>query len=139
MIRITITNCCLTSICIYKYTNSVQNHPSPFPNIDILSKSKMKILLPILTELNIAIVYNLKRNANDESEGEFDSQTTIDTIQSTINELDYKNVFQIEANKNLVENLPKHQIDVVLNIAEGSNKRSGESQLPVICDLLIKY
>ncbi|CAF1525128.1 unnamed protein product [Adineta steineri] len=89
-----------------------------------------------ITNLHVALVYNLKRNPHQEEEAEFDSQTTIDAILSTIIELGYKNVFPIEADKNLVENLLKYQIDVVFNIAEGLEKRSRESQVPAICDLL---
>lgn len=45
-------------------------------------------------------------------------------------------VAPIEANKQLMENLKESKVDVVFNIAEGSNKRAREAQVPAICDLL---
>jgi len=95
----------------------------------------------LLTTKNprIALVYNLKRKHSDdpgyEQEAEFDSQSTVDTLLSTIEKFGC-HVFPVEATKTLSENLKEHRIDVVFNIAEGSNKRAREAQVPAICDLL---
>lgn len=87
----------------------------------------------------VALVYNLKRKApNDpefEREAEFDSQRTIDAISAAIQKLGFP-VVGIEATKNLSEQLLDAKVDVVFNIAEGSNKRAREAQVPAICDLL---
>ena len=87
----------------------------------------------------VALVYNLKRkNPGDpdyEKEAEFDSQSTVDAI-SQILQKKVGGILCIEANKTLAENLKAANIDVVFNIAEGSNKRAREAQVPAICDLL---
>jgi D-alanine-D-alanine ligase len=87
----------------------------------------------------VALVYNLKRKAPTdpefEHEAEFDSQRTIDAITEAIRKLGVP-VIGIEATKNLAEHLQDAKIDVVFNIAEGSNKRAREAQVPAICDLL---
>jgi D-alanine-D-alanine ligase len=87
----------------------------------------------------VGLVYNLKRkDTNDpdyEREAEFDSQKTVDAIVGAIGKFGAQ-VTPIEATKKLTENLIEHHIDVVFNIAEGSNKRAREAQVPAICDLL---
>src|SRR5690606_9637103 len=87
----------------------------------------------------VALVYNLKRKkAGDpdyEREAEFDSQSTVDAISQVLQKK-VGRVLCIEANKTLAENLKAANIEVVVNIAEGSNKRAREAQVPAICDLL---
>jgi D-alanine-D-alanine ligase len=87
----------------------------------------------------VALVYNLKRKtpgeADYEREAEFDSQTTVDAISEVLQKK-VGRVLCIEANKTLAENLRAANIEVVFNIAEGSNKRAREAQVPAICDLL---
>lgn len=87
----------------------------------------------------VALVYNLKRkNPGDpdyEREAEFDSQNTVDAISQVLQKK-VGRVLCIEANKTLAENLKAANIEVVFNIAEGSNKRAREAQVPAICDLL---
>lgn len=87
----------------------------------------------------VALVYNLKRrdpaDALYEHEAEFDSQQTIDNLDRTIEKFGCP-VVPIEATKTLSENLKEARIDVVFNIAEGSNKRAREAQVPAVCDLL---
>ncbi len=91
------------------------------------------------TKPNIALVYNLKRKQHEdqdyESEAEFDSPTTLNAIQEAI-QLAGFTVTPVEASKNLSLDLQKSNIDVVFNIAEGSQQRSREAQVPAICDLL---
>lgn len=87
----------------------------------------------------VGLVYNLKRkDVSDptyEHEAEFDSQRTVDTLHKTIEKFGC-NVIPIEATKTLMENLIEYRIDLVFNIAEGSNKRAREAQVPAVCDLL---
>jgi len=87
----------------------------------------------------VGLVYNLKRkDASDpeyEREAEFDSQKTIDYLRATIEKYGLQ-VVPIEATKTLSENLLEGKVDVVFNIAEGSNKRAREAQVPAVCDLL---
>jgi D-alanine--D-alanine ligase len=95
----------------------------------------------LLTTKNprVGLVYNLKRKAPTDSayetEAEFDSQSTIDTLAGAIEKIGCT-VVQIEATKTLSENLKEKRVDIVFNIAEGSNKRAREAQVPAICDLL---
>jgi len=88
---------------------------------------------------HIGVVYNLKRKKvgelGFEEEAEFDSQSTVDGICSTIQKFGLK-VSAVEATKTLAEDLREQKIDVVFNIAEGSKKRAREAQVPAICDLL---
>lgn len=87
----------------------------------------------------VGLVYNLKRKDSSdpdyEREAEFDSQRTVDAIVKTIEKTGVQ-VIPIEATKKLSESLLESRIDVVFNIAEGSNKRAREAQVPAICDLL---
>lgn len=87
----------------------------------------------------IALVYNLKRkdptDTDYELEAEFDSQRTVDALRGTIEKFGVQCV-PIEATKTLSEELLDERIDVVFNIAEGSNKRAREAQVPAVCDLL---
>lgn len=87
----------------------------------------------------VALVYNLKRkdpgDPDYELEAEFDSQRTIDALRGTIEKFGVQCV-PIEATKTLSEELLDEKIDVVFNIAEGSNKRAREAQVPAVCDLL---
>ena len=95
--------------------------------------------LRTLKNPKVALVYNLRRkdvsDPDYEHEAEFDSQRTVDALRRTLEGFGLS-VFPIEANKQLMENLKESQVDVVFNIAEGSNKRAREAQVPAICDLL---
>lgn len=87
----------------------------------------------------VGLIYNLRRReASDplyEEEAEFDSQSTVDTLKTTIEKFGCK-VIPIEATRTLSEELKAYRIDVVFNIAEGFNKRAREAQVPAVCDLL---
>lgn len=93
----------------------------------------------ITSKPRVGLVYNLKRKQPGETgyekEAEFDSSTTVQHLAGTIEKFGC-NVFPIEATKTLAENLKEYRVDVVFNIAEGSNKRAREAQVPAICDLL---
>lgn len=100
-------------------------------------KSPRRILTTKMPK--VALVYNLKRKSvgdpDYEREAEFDSQSTVDAISQVLQKK-VGRVLCIEANKTLAENLRAANIEVVFNIAEGSNKRAREAQVPAICDLL---
>jgi len=87
----------------------------------------------------IGLVYNLKRKhlgePGYEHEAEFDSEKTVGAISEAIKKQGFE-VVGIEARRSLSEALKEHRIDIVFNIAEGSNKRAREAQVPAICDLL---
>lgn len=95
--------------------------------------------LRTLKNPKVALVYNLRRkevsDPEYEHEAEFDSQRTVDALRKTLEGFGLV-VSPIEANKQLMENLKESKVDVVFNIAEGSNKRAREAQVPAICDLL---
>lgn len=85
------------------------------------------------------LVFNLKRkNHSDddyEKEAEFDSESTVNALQQAISANGYE-VVKIEADKELAQHIQRNNIDIVFNIAEGSNKHTREAQVPAVCDLL---
>ena len=87
----------------------------------------------------IALVYNLKRKdpkeEGYEQEAEFDSPSTVKALLTSLEKFGCS-IVPIEATKLLADSLLESRIDVVFNIAEGSNKRAREAQVPAICDLL---
>jgi D-alanine-D-alanine ligase len=87
----------------------------------------------------VAVVYNLRRKSKGdegyEDEAEFDSQTTVDAICTSIRALNYKAI-PIEATRQLAEQLKEAHVDIVFNIAEGRTSKAREAQVPAICDLL---
>ncbi len=95
---------------------------------------KMTVKSPL-----VAVVYNLRRKNKEEDgyedEAEFDSQTTVDAICTSIRTLNYKAI-PIEATRQLAEQLKEAHVDIVFNIAEGRAKKAREAQVPAICDLL---
>lgn len=98
-----------------------------------------KFLEPRRTAAKVALVFNQKRKkpgeAGYEDEAEFDSDQTIQSIAKAIEANGYKPEL-IEAQQDVAEKLKQAQVDVVFNIAEGSNKRGREAQIPAICDFL---
>lgn len=98
------------------------------------SPKRLRTLTP-----NVGLVYNLKRkepgDPDYEKEAEFDSPRTVQAITNAIQGFGL-NVIPVEATKSMAEKLREHRIDVVFNIAEGSNKRAREAQVPAVCDLL---
>lgn len=100
----------------------------------------LKVPKRMLTKTpRVGLIYNLRRReASDplyEEEAEFDSQSTVDTLKTTIEKFGCK-VIPIEATRTLSEELKAYRIDVAFNIAEGFNKRAREAQVPAVCDLL---
>ena len=88
----------------------------------------------------IAITYNLKRTAlsdgliND-SEAEFDSLQTVESIGDAITALGHE-VIALEATAELPIKLLAGKIDLVFNIAEGFNGHNREAHVPALLELL---
>ncbi|GAB4290447.1 MAG: hypothetical protein Kow0090_03520 [Myxococcota bacterium] len=88
----------------------------------------------------VGLTYNLKRIApkqpgDDDSEAEYDSRSTIDSIKNAIASYGHE-VIEIEATSELPSLIPSMQLDLVFNIAEGIQGRNRESQVPAILELL---
>jgi D-alanine-D-alanine ligase len=92
--------------------------------------------------MKIGFVYNLrntyikKNDDPDDADAEWDSESTIQNLSSTIASLGHT-VVHIGSPQNLIF---KHQlledINLIFNIAEGVHGRNRESQVPAICELL---
>lgn len=90
--------------------------------------------------LKVALTYNLKRKVGDadlpdDFYSEFDSKETIEAIAAGLRS-GGNEVFLIEADKGLLNWFQNNKVDIVFNIAEGSNGESRESQVPAILDFL---
>lgn len=90
--------------------------------------------------IKVGLTYNLKRSVakhadDDDSDAEFDSQTTIDAIAGAIVSQGH-DVVKIEAGPELPSIISSMPLDLVFNIAEGIHGRARESQIPSILELL---
>lgn len=84
----------------------------------------------------VGLVFNLKReavSADMDSEAEFDSQTTVSALAHAIESCGFE-VEQMEATPELPSRLSG--VDLVFNIAEGSQGRYRESQVPALLELM---
>lgn len=81
--------------------------------------------------LKVGLAYNLKRDNASETEAEFDSPHTIEAIKAAIEKQGCE-VIMLEADKTLPKKLLKNEIDIVFNIAEGTNGRGREAHVPSI-------
>lgn len=117
----------------------------------------------LLRQLHVALVYNLKRDVEEEvsdeggreanGEGdqmiatsvkkeatrtdtyaEWDTQETIDAVRSALEER--HRVTLIEANEEAYQRLREVQPDIVFNIAEGFRGASREAQIPAMLEML---
>jgi len=117
----------------------------------------------LLRQLHVALVYNLKRDVEEEvsDEGgreangggdqmiatsvkkeatrtdtyaEWDTQETIDAVRSALEER--HRVTLIEANEEAYQRLREVQPDIVFNIAEGFRGASREAQIPAMLEML---
>ncbi len=97
-----------------------------------------------ITPLTVGVTFNLKRvvpdiQGHNDVEAEFDSESTVNAIASTIESFGYK-VIKLEATPELPAMLSTSGVDVVFNIAEGIRGRTRESQVPALLDLIgIEY
>jgi D-alanine-D-alanine ligase len=86
----------------------------------------------------VGLTFNLKRdngNLDAEEEAEYDSIETVNAIKETIEKLSCK-VALLEADKNIFTALQDIRPDIVFNIAEGTNGRGREAQIPALLSFL---
>jgi len=101
---------------------------------------KLAIRRPVRKAMRVGLTYNLKRVApkqvdDDDSEAEYDSQSTVDAIHSAIASHGHE-VVPLEATGDLPVILASSGLDVVFNIAEGIHGRNREAQVPALLELL---
>lgn len=91
--------------------------------------------------LNIALVYNLKRDVADgetlprDFYAEYDRWHTVTAIAETLRERGYR-VELAEADRGLLRWLQRHPVDMVFNIAEGSPSENREAHVPALLSAL---
>jgi D-alanine-D-alanine ligase len=87
--------------------------------------------------LKIGFAFNMKRtdSASDDSEAEYDSPRTIESIAKAIEGYGHL-VVPLEATGDFPRALMTSGVDLVFNIAEGIRGRNREAQVPSLCELL---
>ncbi|MBM7117257.1 ATP-grasp domain-containing protein [Archangium primigenium] len=92
--------------------------------------------------LRVGFTYNVKRvkpmadaASVEDSEAEYDSPTTLQTIREAIASWGHE-VVDLEATAELPSVLASTPLDIVFNIAEGFKGRNRESQVPAMLELL---
>ncbi len=94
----------------------------------------MKKISTVGLTYDLASDYLLEENVPEDFYGEFDSEETIDRLESAISNLGYS-VYRIGNIEKLVAFLAqKQRVDVVFNIAEGRWGRNRESQIPALLE-----
>lgn len=85
----------------------------------------------------VGLTYNLRKGAvtTEDEEAEFDDYSTVEAIKSAIEGLGC-NVVLLEATSEIISEIPKHNIDIVFNFAEGLRGRGREAQIPALLNLL---
>jgi D-alanine-D-alanine ligase len=90
-------------------------------------------------QLRVGLTYNLKKaSVSDipDSEAEYDEYSTILAIQNALI-ADNRIVELFEATQELPLKLAQTKVDIVFNIAEGTQgSRGREAQIPALCNLL---
>ncbi len=84
--------------------------------------------------VRVGLTHNVKRGS-DETQAEFDSPETIESIRAAIASFGHE-VVLLEARADLPARIAESQIDVAFNIAEGLVGRARESQVPSLLELL---
>ena len=89
---------------------------------------------------NIALIYNvtgeeLGEDEPPDSQAEFDSIDTINSIKEILQKNGYK-VIPIEANKEGIKTLASSEVDFAFNISEGYHGRNREAHFPAILEAL---
>jgi len=89
------------------------------------------------SSLKIGFAFNMKRldTTADDSEAEYDSPRTIESITKAIEGYGH-HVVHLEATGDFPRALMTSGVDMVFNIAEGIRGRSREAQVPSLCELL---
>jgi D-alanine--D-alanine ligase len=87
--------------------------------------------------LKVGFAFNMKRldSTTDDSEAEYDSPRTIESIAKAIEGYGHS-VVHLEATGDFPRALMTSGVDLVFNIAEGIRGRSREAQVPSLCELL---
>lgn len=91
--------------------------------------------------LRVGITYNLKkdfslqRNHPIDFLEEFDSEETIDAIQDVLRREGHE-VIKLGGDTGLIDRLRKTPVDIVFNIAEGSQGRNREAHIPALLEFL---
>ncbi len=88
--------------------------------------------------LNVALTYNLKKNAktlNYDDEAEFDDMDTVEGIKHAL-ESSGCNVILLEATGEIIRKIQEEKFDIVFNFAEGLKGRGREAQIPAILNML---
>ncbi|MCL1830510.1 MAG: hypothetical protein FWG21_03670 [Oscillospiraceae bacterium] len=86
--------------------------------------------------LTVAITYNLKDPLSvTEDDAEFDDISTIEAIRKAL-ETVVSRVMLVDLSLGPIEQLIYNRPDIVFNIAEGTNGRGREAQIPAILSFL---
>ena len=85
--------------------------------------------------LQVALTYNLKKSYTSEDEAEYDDISTIEAIKEALQTIPCE-VKLVEVSENPIEQLLSDRPDIVFNIAEGTNGRGREAQIPAILNFL---
>ncbi|MCI2068404.1 MAG: ATP-grasp domain-containing protein [Bacilli bacterium] len=86
-------------------------------------------------KLKVALVCNIKRNRQDDTEAEFDEMETIEALKKAISKGGFE-VLVIEAQGDFLASIQKANPDIVFNISEGLHGRSREGQIPSMLEYL---
>jgi D-alanine-D-alanine ligase len=87
--------------------------------------------------LRVGLTYNLRRTLGgaDDTEAEFDSLSTIESIAEAIASFGFQ-VVLLEATSGLPARLSRQAVDIVFNIAEGKRGRSREAFVPALLEMM---
>lgn len=87
--------------------------------------------------LKVGLAFNMKRSdtSADDTEAEYDSPRTIQSISGAIESHGYQ-VVPLEATGDFPRALITSGVDLVFNLAEGIRGRNREAQVPSLCELL---
>lgn len=86
------------------------------------------------TSVKVGLIYNLRRQANDEAEAEFDSEGTVEALAAAIRSHGHE-VLRLEAGPELPRMLQAGAFDIAFNIAEGYRGRGREALVPALLEL----
>jgi D-alanine--D-alanine ligase len=89
------------------------------------------------TSLKVGFAFNMKRQDTtaDDTEAEYDSPRTIESITKAIESYGHQ-VVPLEATGDFPRALMTSGVDMVFNMAEGIRGRNREAQVPSLCELL---
>jgi D-alanine-D-alanine ligase len=106
----------------------------------VINSAAARVTTPQPKQPRVALAYNLKRTVakradDDDSDAEYDSQTTIDGLAAALRSLGV-DVVPIEADAYFPRTLAAANVDAVFNLAEGAHGRAREAQVPAVCEML---